>query len=459
MARRSSSATRGISRRAFLGGAAALAGCAPMRTGGAPQTPASGRVLRLGIIGVGGRGANNLEDVEGPGVAVVALCDCDQRQTAKAFARYPEARRYVDWRKMLEQEAAGIDAVVISTPDHHHAAAAIAAMKAGKHVYCEKPLARSIWEAREMARVARETGMVTQMGTQGHAYEGTRRAVEVIRSGALGEVRELHVWTDRPAGWWLQGVARPSDTPPVPPELDWDVWLGPAADRPYNPAYVPFKWRGFWDFGTGAIGDMGIHNLDTAYWGLELGLPASVTVKAAEPAPDDPRAKESAPLWSIIELRFPERAGRPPVTMTWYDGGKLPPSELFHGQKLITRDGGSLVIGTKGTLFTRTWHGGQNDADMFVLLPRERFAKFEPPAATLPRVSSHHHEWVEACLGRGQAQSNFVYAATLTETLLLGNVALRAGGSIEWDADGMHARGASQAGAYVRPSFRAGWGL
>ncbi len=156
---------------------------------------------------------------------------------------------------------------------------------------------------------------------------------------------------------------------------------GPGTDRPYNPAYVPFKWRGFWDFGTGAIGDMGIHNLDTAYWGLELGLPTSVTVKAAEPALDDARSKESAPVWSIIELRFPERAGQPPITMTWYDGGKLPPTELFQGQKLITRDGGSLVIGTKGTLFTRTWHGGQNDADMFVLLPRQRFAKFEPPAA------------------------------------------------------------------------------
>ncbi len=257
-----------------------------MRTRGGPQPPApGGPSLRLGIIGVGGRGANNLEDVEGPGAAIVALCDCDQRQTAKAFASYPKARRYVDWRQMLEREAAGIDAVVISTPDHHHAAAAIAAMKAGKHVYCEKPLAHSIWEAREMARVARETGMVTQMGTQGHAYEGTRRAVEVMRSGALGEVRELHVWTDRPAGWWPQGVARPSDTPQVPPELDWDVWLGPAPERPYNPAYVPFKWRGFWDFGTGAIGDMGIHNLDTACTGVwNWALPTSVTVKAAEPA-------------------------------------------------------------------------------------------------------------------------------------------------------------------------------
>jgi predicted dehydrogenase len=460
MAARRTSTIHGITRRAFLGGAAALAGCAPRRTRGGPQPPApGGQSLRLGIIGVGGRGANNLEGVEGPGAVIVALCDCDERQTAKAFARYPQARRYVDWRQMLEREAAGIDAVVISTPDHHHATAAIAAMKAGKHVYCEKPLAHSIWEAREMSRVARETGVVTQMGTQGHAYEGTRRAVEVIRSGALGEVRELHVWTDRPAGWWLQGVARPSDTPPVPPELDWDVWLGPAADRPYNPAYVPFKWRGFWDFGTGAIGDMGIHNLDTAYWGLELGLPTSVTVKAAEPAIDDARSKESAPVWSIIELRFPARAGQPPITMTWYDGGKLPPGELFQGQKLITRDGGSLVIGTKGTLFTRTWHGGQSDADMFLLLPRERFATFEPPPVTVPRVSSHHHEWLEACLGRGQAMSNFVYAATLTETLLLGNVALRAGGSVEWDAENMRARDLPQAEPYIRPAFRAGWGL
>ena len=237
-----------------------------------------------------------------------------------------------------------------------------------------------------MAQAATASRVATQMGTQGHAFEGTRRAVEVLRAGVIGDVTELHVWTDRPAGWWPQGVLRPTDTPPVPATLDWDVWLGPAPERPYHPAYVPFKWRGFWDFGTGAIGDMGIHNLDTAYWGLELGTPTRVAVRECSPAMSAPETKETAPLWSIIDLEFPARGSRPAVKMTWYDGGKLPPTELFQGEKLITRDGGSLVIGSKGTLFTRTWHGGENEKDMFVLLPREKFDGVTAAAAALPRT-------------------------------------------------------------------------
>jgi predicted dehydrogenase len=310
-----------------------------------------------------------------------------------------------------------------------------------------------------MARVAAETRVATQMGTQGHAYEGTRRAVETLRAGLIGDVTELHVWTDRPAGWWPQGITRPSETPPVPGGLDWDVWLGPAPERPYNEAYVPFKWRGFWDFGTGAIGDMGIHNLDTAYWGLELGTPTSVSVKDCSPAFTDPAMKETAPLWSIIELQFPARGERPAVKMTWYDGGKLPPPELFQGQKLITRDGGSLVIGSKGTLFTRTWHGGQTEADMFVLLPREKFADVAPPPQILTRPASHHQEWLDACRGQGTAQSNFGYAAVLTESLLIGNVALRTGKTIEWDSTHMRATNASDADQYIRPEFRRGWSI
>jgi predicted dehydrogenase len=451
-----------ISRRTFLASAAALAGGGPALLG-SPACAATvqsrpGESIRLGVVGVGGRGRDNLDAVRGAGVDIVALCDCDLRQATDAFGAFPDARHYTDWRKMLEREK-DLEAVLVSTPDHSHAVVAVAAMKLGKHVYCEKPLAHSIWEAREMARVAKDAGVATQMGTQGHAFEGTRRAVEAIRAGVLGEVTELHVWTDRPAGWWPQGIDRPTDTPPVPKELDWDVWLGPAAERPYHPAYVPFKWRGFWDFGTGAIGDMGIHNLDTAFWGLELGLPSSAIVKDASPALTDPRAKETAPAWSIIELRFPARGSTPAVTMTWYDGGKLPPAELFHGEPLIGKDGGSLVIGRKGTLFTRTWHGGEAAHDMFVLLPRKAFEGFEPPAPALPRVSSHHHEWLDACRGRGQALSNFGYASTLTEALLVGNLALRAGGSIEWDAAAMRATGASNADSFIRPAFRTGWSL
>lgn len=309
--------------------------------------------LNVAVVGAGGRGKDNIHELALVGVNFVALCDCDRRRAMDSFRLYPDAKQYTDWRVMLDREK-NIDAVLVATPDHNHAVISIAAMRRGKHVYCEKPLARSIWEAREMAKVAREMGVATQMGTQGHAFEGTRRAVEAIQSGAIGDVTELHVWTDRPAGWWPQGVGRPTESPPVPLGLDWDVWLGPAHVRPYSPAYVPFKWRGFWDFGTGAIGDMGIHNLDTAFWALELTTPTNVEVKDCSPAFTDPSSRETAPLWSVIELHFPARGTKPPVKMTWYDGGKLPPSELFLGEPRIGSDGGSLIVGSKGTLFTRT---------------------------------------------------------------------------------------------------------
>ena len=444
-----------LSRRSFLAGAAAVSGAlaAPARTiaRGAPSD-----TLLLAAIGVGGRGGDNLRDLKDTGARIVALCDVDAQQAAESFKAYPDAVKYTDWRRLLERER-NIDGVVISTPDHNHAVIACAAMQYGKHVYSEKPLARSIWEARQMASVAATNHVVTQMGIQGHAFEGSRRAVEVIRSGVLGDVRALHVWTDRPAGWWPQGVQRPADTPPVPTTLNWDVWLGPAPNRPFNPAYVPFKWRGFCDFGTGAIGDMGIHNLDTAYWGLELGTPTHVAVKDYARGPGE---RETYPLWSIIELQFPARGAHPPVTMTWYDGGKLPPQDLFHGEKLITHDGGSLIVGTKGTLFTRTWHGGENEKDMFVMLPRKQFEGYQPPEPTLPRVKSHHQEWVDACRGHGKTLAPYSYAAVLTESLLLGNVALRSGKAVEWDPVKMLVtNNPVDAAPFVKPEFRAGWSL
>ena len=314
MSTRRASSASSISRRTFLSRAALLAGSGAALVGGhgcAAAAQPRGNPVRLAVIGVGGRGRNNLDAVRDAGAAIVALCDCDLRQAAGTFGEFADARHYTDWRRLLEREK-DIEAVLVSTPDHTHAIIATAAMSLGKHVYCEKPLAHSIWEAREMARIAASSKVATQMGTQGHAFEGTRRAVEVLQSGVLGDVTELHVWTDRPAGWWPQGIARPADTPEVPKELDWDVWLGPAPERPYHPAYVPFKWRGFWDFGTGAIGDMGIHNLDTAFWGLDLGVPASAVVKEASAALTDPLLKETAPIWSVIELRFPPAAASLP---------------------------------------------------------------------------------------------------------------------------------------------------
>lgn len=453
--------SRPLTRRALLAGTTSLVGGMAAQMLHAeelfPERIVSGDKLNVAVVGAGGRGADNINDLkETGGVNIVALCDCDHERAAESFRKFPDAKQYSDWRKMLDKEK-HIDAVLVATPDHNHAAVSLAAMKRGKHVYCEKPLAHSVWEVRQMAKVAAEKGVVTQMGTQGHAYEGTRRAVETIRSGILGDVTELHVWTDRPAGWWAQGITRPQEMQTVPEGLDWDVWLGPAPVRPYNKAYVPFAWRGFWDFGTGAIGDMGIHNLDTAFWGLELTAPVEVKVKDCSPVLMSDAMKETAPLWSIIELKFAARNGKPPLAMTWYDGGKLPPMELFQGEPIVSKDGGSLVIGSKGTLFTRTWHGGESAEDMFVLLPKKQFMEYVPPAPTLPRTRSHHQEWVDACRGKGKTQSPFGYAAVLTETLLLGNVALRTGKTIPWDAAKMRAVGCREADPFLHPKFRRGW--
>ncbi|MEO8352979.1 MAG: Gfo/Idh/MocA family oxidoreductase [Chthoniobacteraceae bacterium] len=408
----------------------------------------SSEKLNLGIIGAGGRGWDNLNELTSENI--VAFADVDDLRASEAFKKFPDAARYRDFRKMLDQEKS-LDGIVVSTPDHTHAVAAIAGMRRGLNVYCEKPLGHSIYEVRRMREEAEKSGVVTQMGQQGHAMEGSRRAVEIVRSGAIGEVKELHVWTDRPAGWWPQGEGRPTDSPPVPETLDWDLWLGPAPARPYNPIYVPFKWRGRWDFGTGAIGDMGVHNLDTSFWALELGIPTAAEVIAA-----GEKTADCPPLWSIIQMEYPARGQRPPVKLTFYDGKKLPPTELFHGANIA--DNGSLIVGSKGTLYTRTWHGGgEKDGDMFALLPEKDFVDFQPPTPTFPRTREHHFEWIEACKGRGKTESNFTYGATLTEGLLVGQLALRTGKRIEWDAEKMRATNCPEAEGFIRPEFRQGW--
>ncbi|MGK0189593.1 MAG: putative dehydrogenase [Verrucomicrobiales bacterium] len=404
--------------------------------------------LNLAFVGPGGRGFDNLTALASENI--VAFADVDDERARPAFEAYPKASRYRDFRVMLDKEKS-LDGVVVSTPDHTHAVAAIAAMQRGLHVYCEKPLAHSIYEVRRMKEEARKAGVVTQMGTQGHALEGTRRAVDVIRSGAIGEVEELHVWTDRPAGWWPQGEERPTSKHDVPDTLDWDLWLGPASHRDYDPVYVPFKWRGRWDFGTGPIGDMGVHNLDTAFWALQLGLPTSAEVIDA-----GPKTSDCPPLWSVIQMKYPARGKRPPVKLTFYDGKKLPPKELFQGEEITGN--GSLSIGSKGTLYTRTWHGGdKSENEMFMLLPTKKFVNYEAPKAVLPRTEEHHIEWIKACKGGPRAQSGFDYAATLTEGLLVGFLALRTGKRIEWDAENMKAIGCPEAEPFIRPLFRKGW--
>jgi predicted dehydrogenase len=397
--------------------------------------------LDIAGIGVGGRGADDMGGVSGENI--VALCDVDEKQAGATFKRFPKAKKYHDFRKMLEEDK-GIDAVVIATPDHTHAPAAVMAMSLGKHVYCEKPLTHSIYEARVMKQTAAKYRVATQMGIQGHSYDGHRRAVELLQAGAIGQVREVHVWSDRPI--WPQGIDRPKDTPPVPKHLDWELWLGPAPWRPYHPAYVPFKWRGWWDFGTGALGDMGIHNADVAFWGLKLGAPTS-----AEAEVSDVHA-ETAPNWSIIRFEFPARGTLPPVKLTWYDGGKKPAKELAHGQDIPTN--GALLIGEKGTLFSPDWH-----ADQFKLLPEKEFQGFEGPERTIPRSPGHHEEWVIACKGGPAAMAEFSYSAPMTEAVLLGNAAIRAGEKLEWDAENLKITNSVKANQFIRRDYRSGWTL
>jgi predicted dehydrogenase len=402
--------------------------------------------LNLAIVGCGGQGFENLQKVAGENI--VALCDVDEQRAAEGFAKVPKARRFQDYRKLLDAVHAQIDAVVVSTPDHMHAPISLAAMDLGKHVYCEKPLTWSIDEARQMARVARAKGVATQMGTQGMAHDTSRAGIELIRSGVLGKVTEMHVWSDRPGKWWPQGLDRPEDKPPVPAKLDWDLWLGVAPARPYHPAYCPFVWRGWKDFGTGAPGDMGIHNAAMPFAALELGPPSS-----AEVLETSGLKAETFPTWSRLKLEFPGRGDRGPVTFYWYDGGKKPPADLVGGAKLA--DNGAIVVGTKATLLSVEWTGGQ-----WSLLPVERFRDYQPPKPSLPRApeQSHHQEWLRACRGGPPAFCRFDgFAATLTEALLVADLAVRTGQKITWDAEKMEASGCPEAGPWIKRQARTGW--
>ena len=394
--------------------------------------------LNIGIIGAGGKGAGDLAGVSSENIA--ALCDVDNNQAAGSLKRYPKAARYADYRKMLEKEK-GLDAVTVSTPDHHHAPAALMAMALGKHVYCQKPLTHSVSEARLLRAAAKKHKVATQMGNQGHGEHGSRRMVELIRAGTLGTVKEVHVWSNRPI--WPQGIKRPAKSQPVPAGLDWDLWLGLAPERPYHSAYVPFKWRGWWDFGTGALGDMACHNWDIAYWALELGLPETIE------ATSSPLFKESAPAWSVIRYRFPAIASRPAVNLTWYDGPRRPPSELFEGERVSSN--GSIIVGDKGKLYVPHYWGDG------MLLPKKDFVDFKAPEPSIPRSPGHYKEWILACKGGPAALSNFDYSAQLTEAVLLGNLAVRLGGKVNWDAKNMKVTGRPEAEPLIKRAYRPGY--
>jgi predicted dehydrogenase len=403
--------------------------------------------VNVAIIGVGGRGNAHVEGMPKAGGTIVALCDVDERQMRSARERHPDAKAYRDFRKMLDEIHKDIDAVAVATADHTHAVASVAAMKLGKHCYCEKPLTHNIHEARTLARVAGENRVASQMGNQGHSNDGARVTVESIRAGVIGPVKEVHAWTNRPI--WPQGIEQRPEPQPVPSEVDWEAWLGPAQERPYSPAYHPFKWRGWWAFGTGALGDMACHILDVPYWALELRDPATI-----EMIDNSGANAETGPNWSITEYHFPPRNGLAACKLTWYEGGKKPPEELFEGVKVP--DGGSLLIGEKGKAFI-----GDDYGSKFKLLPEKDFEGFTPPTPTLVRSPGHHKDFIEACrdpIGR-PACSNFDYAGGLTETVLLGVLAQRVGKKIEWDSAGMRAINCSEADAIIKPEYRKGWSL
>jgi predicted dehydrogenase len=401
--------------------------------------------LNIAAIGVGGRGAADVNGVAGENI--VALCDIDHNHSGKTFERFPNAKRYKDFRKMFDQMHNKIDAVVIGTPDHTHAPAGVMAMKLGKHCYCEKPLTHSVFEARLMAMVARRGKLVTQMGTQIHAGGNYRRAVELVQSGAIGSVREVHVWLGAnfagpPKPTDMSQPNAPSDRPRVPETLDWDLWLGPAAYRPYHPEYAPFKWRYWWNFANGQLGDFFCHYCDLAFWALKLRHP--ITVEA-----EGPVHPESAAHWTIARQEYPARSDLPPVSLAWYNGGGYP--ELVKEKNVPQWNSAVLFIGSEGMLIS--------DYNKHQLLPEEKFAGFTPPDPFIPDSIGHHREWIEACKTGGPTTCNFDYSGALTEAALLCNVALSTGRKINWDAKNLKAIGCPEADAFIRRQYRQGWTL
>lgn len=409
--------------------------------------------LNIAGIGVGGQGGHDVDQFSSENI--VALCDVDEAHAARVFKEYPNAKRYKDFRQMLDQDKS-IDAVVVGTPDHLHAIVSVTAIKHGKHVYCEKPLTRTVYEARAVAKAAREAKVATQMGNQGMAFEGNRLINEWLWAGAIGPVREVHVWSDRPTHrgkmplWWPQGVERPKDTPQVPDTLDWDLWLGPAPVRPYHSAYVPFRWRGWWDFGTGGLGDMGIHNLAPVFSALKLGAPDTVQASST------PVFAETVPLATIVHYQFPARGDMPPVQLHWYDGGLLPerPAELGENAVLDAEDG-IIFVGDKGKMLVKGW-GGEHPR----LIPESADKAYQRPPKTLPRSIGHYKEWVQACKTGSPTRSNFDFAGPLTEAVLLGSVCIRNGGDkLVWDSANLKITNDPDANKFLHYEYRKGWSL
>lgn len=449
---RSHVTSRRLDRRAFLVSTAA-------GTAGLFAVPAFVRgrnlneKLNVAVIGCGGRGGANLQSVESETITV--LCDVNQVNLEAAEQRHPQARKYTDFRKVYDR-AGDFDAVVVSTCEHTHAFATLPALQLGKHVYCEKPLTHNVYEARIIRQAAAKANVATQMGTQIHAGDNYRRVVELVQSGAIGPVREAHVWVSRAWGW--QGSAeeaqrngdivtvqdRPANAETVPPGLNWDLWLGPAPERPFHSVYVPGpKWYRWWDFGNGTMSDLGSHWIDLPFWALELKHP--LAIEAQGPPPH----AELAPASMQVTYEYASRGERPPVRVTWYQGTNKPAA--WTEGRIPKWDSGVLFVGDQGMLLS--------DYSQHALLPESQFAGFKRPDPFIPPSIGHHAEWIQACKTGSATTCNFEYAGWLTEANHLGNVAFRAGTKLEWDPDQMRAPNCPEADRFIRREYRQGWNL
>ncbi len=442
--------SRRTTRRSFLKAAAAL----PLAAPGFLSARNANEKLNIAIIGSGGRGGANLDGVSSENI--VALCDVSKDAVNKAAVKHPKAHRYSDFRKLFDERSKEFDAVVVSTCEHTHAFATLAALQLGKHVYCEKPLTHNIWEARVIREAAAKTKLATQMGTQIHAMDNYRRVVELIQTGAIGGVSEVHVWVSR--AWGLQSAEdakknndivtvteRPTESVVPPADLNWELWLGPVPHRPFNPVYVPGpKWYRWWEFGNGTMSDLGSHWNDLPFWALKLKAP--LTVEASGPPPH----AEIAPASMQATYEFPARGTMPPVRMTWYQGANKPSPWL---EKKIPQWGdGVLFVGDKGRMLL-------SDYNKHLLLPEQEFVEFKRPEPFIPKSLGHYAEWIHACKTGAATTCNFEYAGWLTESNHLGNVAFRAGKKLEWDPVAMKAKNCPEADAFIRREYRKGWKL
>ena len=446
-----------MTRRHFFYGTL-LAGTVP--AGGFGSVPSLRRLgfkspnekLNIAAVGAGGKGRSDIAGCSTENI--VALCDPDEKRAAPTFAKYPNVPKYKDFRRMFDKEDKNIDAVLVSCPDHMHGIVSMWAMERGKHVYCQKPLTRTVWEAEQLTKAAAKYGVATQMGNQGYSSEGTRLCCEIIWAGDIGAVREVHAWTNRPLKYWPQGPDVIPKEEPVPPTLDWDLWLGVAQWRPYSPAYVPHNWRGFPDFGCGAIGDMACHILGAANMALRLTAPVSVECVKKEGV-----GKYTFPQRTIIRFDFPARGSMPPVTIYWYDGLErrphiegVPDDEVLGDNNM----NGSLFIGDKGMLTTGCY--GENTR----LVPASRMKDYKLPPPLLTRApghfrEGHYRDWIRACKGGEPACSNFSVAGPFVQWMLLGVIAMHFEGKLIWDAERGRFSSPTEANQYLKPRFRKGW--